>query len=86
MKAVASAAPKKALTIVTCSETAGKKIIASARPKLAPALMPRMDGLASGLFVTPCMRAPATAKLTPQTSAAKRRGRRSVQTTRSDGS
>ena len=83
MKAVASAAPKKALTIVTCSEAAGKKIIASARPKLAPALMPRMDGLASGLFVTPCMRAPATAKLTPQTSAAKRR---SVQTTRSDGS
>jgi len=47
----------------------------------APALMPRIDGLAIGLFVTPCISAPATAKLAPQRSAARSRGKRSVRTT-----
>ena len=32
--------------------------------------MPRIDGLAIGLFVTPCTIAPATAKLSPQMSTA----------------
>lgn len=52
--------------------------MATASPKLAPALMPNIDGLAMGLWVIPCMSAPETAKLTPQMTAARSLGQRSV--------
>ena len=80
MASVASPAPAIEKSSDTLRLPCGKRIIKTASPNPAPALMPRMDGLAIGLFVTPCISAPATAKLAPQRSAARRRGRRSVRT------
>ena len=78
MASVAIAAPINEKTSDRPRLPCGNKIIATASPNPAPALMPRIEGLAIGLFVTPCMIAPATAKLAPQVSAARRRGKRSV--------
>ena len=62
IQAVANPAPKKLNRMVIFKLAIGNAIIAIARPKLAPAFTPKIEGLAIGLFVIPCMSAPATAK------------------------
>ena len=44
--------------------------------KAAPVVRPSRPGSASGLRVTPCMRAPASDRLAPTTTASMARGRR----------
>ena len=75
---VAKAAPRKEKPTAWFRVASGSRIMDRAMPKLAPELMPRMEGLAMGLLVIPCIKAPDTAKLLPQRSAAKRRGQRRV--------
>lgn len=63
----------------------GYNIIATTKPKAAPLLIPNMEGLAIGLLVSPCIKAPETEKLTPQIIAANNRGHRKVCTITSEG-
>lgn len=78
MIVVLRAAPRKEQSTVIFREAAGKKISASASPKPAPALIPRIEGLAMGFLVVPCIMAPDTEKLAPTMMAAKVLGKREV--------
>ena len=52
-------------------------VIATTAPRLPPAEMPRISGLAIGLRNSPCITAPQAASEAPTRSAASTRGRRS---------
>ena len=75
---VAAAAPRKEKSTVSLKVAAGTKIMASARPSPAPALIPRTEGLAMGFRVDACIRLPDTARLLPTAAATTARGTRSV--------
>ena len=61
----ATAAPRKAIHTKSPSSETPKTERPTTIAKLAPALMPRMPGSASGLRVSPCRTAPASASAAP---------------------
>lgn len=65
----ANAAPKKANHVKDMRDVMPKAVIPRTTKKLAPAFTPKILGEANGLFVIPCIIAPAIAKLAPTAAA-----------------
>ncbi len=76
----ARAAPAKEQATTPAKLMPGSSARHSAKAKAAPALMPSRPESASGLRVTPCMMAPATAKAAPTRMHPRVRGPRSSST------
>jgi len=76
----ATAAPAKAHQTNALREASENTALHRIIKKVAPALMPNRPGDASGLRVSACISAPATARLAPTASAISVRGNREVVT------